>query len=258
MKKDDEVKVPQEKRSTDFELAEPDLCIMPMGPVGHVDEVNGPGACLVRGFVPTKYEVLELAKHWAEILIDLKYFCWCYETYGSDWSRRMAFAGMRLKRMEKCVGEEEIRNVYDAAFEKFGKSCDHTLWAKYVNGEQAPPITEEDYQKGGWGWVEEGLENLLRELLHLSSMREADEQALLVLRPLRKDLLELLERMKQIGDLECFWRSFTLKELISNASPGPGDRDLRQLLAEAMPPKPGGLLDLLHNEIRKALEEKSV
>ena len=91
-------KVPEQKQNTDFELAEPEPCHMPWGPIGHVDEVNGPGACLVRGFVPTRYEVLELAKHWAEIQIDHQYFFWLYQQTGSDLSRRTAFAGERRDR----------------------------------------------------------------------------------------------------------------------------------------------------------------
>jgi hypothetical protein len=234
---------------------------MPWGPIGHVDEVNGPGAGLVRGFVPTKYEVLELARHWVEIQIDLEYFCWCYETSGSDWSRRMAFAGMRLNRIAECIAQDEFQRVYDKAIKDFGEKQNPELWSKFLKGEPAPPITEEDMEKGWWGWVEEGLENLLLELLHLSDVTKVNQDSLVVFQPLRKDLLELLEQIKKSGDMKRFWNwdsPTALRELISKALPGPGGLNLRKLLAEAMPPRPNGLFHLLHNDIRKALDERPV
>ena len=128
----------EQTKNNGIELAEPHWCIMPRGPIGHVDEVNGPGAGLVRDFVPTRYEVLELAKHWAEIQIDLEYFCWLHQTSGSDWSRRVAFAGMRLSRMQKCLGEEVIKKVYDTTFEEFGKRQNPDDWKKYVKRWRQP------------------------------------------------------------------------------------------------------------------------
>jgi hypothetical protein len=242
-----------------LELAEPDSCVMPLGPIGHVDEVNGPGAGIIKGFLPTKSEVVELAKHYAEIQIDQYFEWWLFGSVGSSQTRRVAFAGLRLKRMDEYIGQEEVQKAYDATLAEYAKRQDADLWARYKRGEKAPPIDWDD-KKGWWGLVEEGLENLLRELLHLSSVKEVDQQSLLKLRPLRADLLELLERMKGRGDMTLFWdwdSPTTLTRLVGDASREPGGKKLAHLLTAAMPPTPGGLFDLLHIDIRRALDDKS-
>jgi len=40
--------------------------------IGAVDEVNGSGAAEVVGFIPTRHELLELARYWANVAVEIE------------------------------------------------------------------------------------------------------------------------------------------------------------------------------------------
>ena len=48
--------------------------------IGHVEEVNGAGAEEVQGFLPTRNELIQLAKYWAKVGIDIDYYWFCFST----------------------------------------------------------------------------------------------------------------------------------------------------------------------------------
>jgi hypothetical protein len=124
------------------ELAEPDACLQPLVSgnvvIGFVDHVNGPGAGLVRGFVPTRQEVLEIAKYWAGLSIRNDYSMWCYQFWGSQPSREVAFAGLRLAKISECLGEAEVDNVVEEVRDDFGSTKNPKIWAAYTTGADIP------------------------------------------------------------------------------------------------------------------------
>jgi hypothetical protein len=120
-----------------IELAESDTSIMPLVAgglrIGGVDEVNGRGAGLIRPFIPTKYEVLQLVKHWAGVKYRIEFNWWVDAQYGSDESRRVAFANRRIAQAAECLGEEEVYKTVESVFEDFGRQQHPKLWAAFIS-----------------------------------------------------------------------------------------------------------------------------
>jgi hypothetical protein len=100
---------------------------------GRVDEVNGVGAGLVRDYVPTRDEIRQLAKYWAGYVIDTEFFWWLHGQVSSGEMRKVSFAKLRLERMRKCLGQEEISTIYQEAFEEYGDSLKAKPLKKYIS-----------------------------------------------------------------------------------------------------------------------------
>jgi len=102
--------------------------------IGYVDEVNGPNSAEMPEFVPTRYELAQLAKYWATIVIDLRFDYFLYTGTGSSEYRLSAFANRRVARIAEILGEEEINKVIDQAYEEYGKERDPRAWSIFLNG----------------------------------------------------------------------------------------------------------------------------
>jgi len=102
--------------------------------VGYVDEVNGPNSVEMPDFVPTRYELIQLAKYWATIVLDLRFDYFLYGQTGSSEYRRSVFANRRVARIAEILGEEEIHRVIGQAYEEYGKKQDARAWAIFMNG----------------------------------------------------------------------------------------------------------------------------
>jgi hypothetical protein len=102
--------------------------------IGSVDEVNGRGAEEISAFVPTRYEMIQLAKYWANVAIDIEYFWFCCEQVGSSDRRRRSFAWRRVSRIAELLGENEIDQAVKDAYDDFGKSRDPRIWNIFRNG----------------------------------------------------------------------------------------------------------------------------
>jgi len=102
--------------------------------VGYVDEVNGYNSAVVPDFVPTRYELIELAKYWATIALDLRFDYFLYTQTGSSEWRRDAFASRRVGRIGEILGQDEINKVIDQVYEEYGKKQDARAWAIFMNG----------------------------------------------------------------------------------------------------------------------------
>jgi hypothetical protein len=90
--------------------------------------VNGEGSTPCPDYVPTRYEVLELARHWYFELLDLEtYFCY-YATVGSDDWRIMAYAKRRLDRMAAALGMDAVEAVYKEVEAEFRKRMGDRDW----------------------------------------------------------------------------------------------------------------------------------
>lgn len=106
----------------------------PIGPIGHVDQVNGPGAIEVPEFVPTRHELMQLAKYWATEAIDLNFFMFVHQQTGSDWLRRMHFAYRRMNRIAECLGDAAADQVWEEAEQAFAKTVGARAWRLYREG----------------------------------------------------------------------------------------------------------------------------
>jgi hypothetical protein len=113
--------------------------------VGYVDEINGPGAEEILGFVPTRHELIHLAKYWAKVGINIDYFWFCYQQTGSSEMRRGRFAWRRVDRIADVLGDEVVKAAVDKAYEEYGKDQDPRTWNIFLNGtpEERTALQEE-------------------------------------------------------------------------------------------------------------------
>ena len=122
----------------------------PFGPIGYVAEVNGPDAAEVPAFVPTRDELMQLAKYWAELELDLTYLMASTGTVGSDWLRKTSFAGRRLGRIERALGGDEVHEIVTRVREQFAATGDPEVWKLFCDGRH------EELQRIVWERVEQG------------------------------------------------------------------------------------------------------
>jgi len=136
--------------NSDNELLEP-------GQYGFVDEVNGPGAEEIQGFVPTRHELIQIVKYWAYVELDLTHLMHVYQQTGSDWLRKTSFAGRRVGRISRILGDDEVKKAVDEVYAEFIKKMDKRLWNVFVNGtaEEQAAVEEEIWRKFDWDTYEE-------------------------------------------------------------------------------------------------------
>lgn len=117
--------------------------LMPFGGngciVGYVDEINGRGAEEVAGFLPTRHELIMLVKYWAERILDDEYFYFLYAQTGSTETRRLPFAGRRIKRIQELLGAEDVSKAVEEAHEeyKYKNRIDPEEWRIFTSGDDA-------------------------------------------------------------------------------------------------------------------------
>jgi hypothetical protein len=102
--------------------------------VGYIDEVNGPGAVEVPGFVATRHELTQLAKYWAAVKIDHEFSWFANQQTGSSEIRLQPFASRRIGRIASALGEEEVAKAVNEAYEEFGKGIDPRTWKIFREG----------------------------------------------------------------------------------------------------------------------------
>lgn len=123
-----------------------------VGPIaiGFVDEVNGPGAAEMPDFVPTRHEVLQLVKFWAEKALDYEFVSeFAFGQYCSSGSRRRHYAWNRIAHITDLLGQEEVKKVIDKVYAEFGKKQDQRWWDIFLHGneEQMFAVRDEIYRK---------------------------------------------------------------------------------------------------------------
>ncbi len=104
--------------------------------IGFVDAVNGPGARPCPEFVPTRHEVLEIARYWGSELLDNQIYWFLYGQTGSDEIRIMAFAEARLDRIAAILGTESVTAVWEQVEHKFREQLGDKLWDTFKNGNE--------------------------------------------------------------------------------------------------------------------------
>lgn len=77
---------------------------------GCVDAINGLGGTEVPGYVPTRYELIQIVNFWCKEILDLKQKD--EDVGGWDWEERlMEFGKKRIKRIETVLGEELLEQA---------------------------------------------------------------------------------------------------------------------------------------------------
>ncbi len=104
-------------------------------PFGYVSEVNGPDAAEIPAFVPTRHELLQIARYWADVELDLNFFMAIHQCVGSDWLRKTSFAARRLDLIERVLGGDDVNNVVKNVHDKFSESVDPRWWKAYMAGD---------------------------------------------------------------------------------------------------------------------------
>lgn len=104
--------------------------------VGNVPEVNGFGAEEVSGFIPTRHELLLLARHWADVAIWRNFNDWSNETASSSGWRRIFFAWRRVDRIRTLLGDDLVDQVIteevNDLYEQCGKNCRPDDWQTFL------------------------------------------------------------------------------------------------------------------------------
>jgi hypothetical protein len=108
-----------------------------------VSEVNGPDSAEMPEYVPTRHELLQLAKYWATLALDLQFDFFLYGQTGSSEYRRDAFAKRRIGRIAEILGREDIDKVIDQVYEEYGKKQDARAWTIFMTG---TPEEQEAFQ----------------------------------------------------------------------------------------------------------------
>ena len=120
---------------------QPGVCVF-----GKVDEVNGPGAMAVPDFTASRYELIVLLKHWAQIKLDIEFFCFCCECTGSSETRMRCFAGRRVNRIAEALADEEsVEKAWDEAYETYGKQYEGLAWKVFAG--KATPEEERQFRE---------------------------------------------------------------------------------------------------------------
>ena len=106
-------------------------------PYGFVSEVNGPDAVEVPDFVPTRHELLQIARYWANVELDLEFLMATTGVVGSDWLRQTSFAGRRLGRIDRASGDDGVQRVVvvEQVRQEFSESVDPRWWKAFVEGD---------------------------------------------------------------------------------------------------------------------------
>jgi hypothetical protein len=125
----------------------------PSGVACGVYDITGDGGVEV-SFVPTKNEVLQLARYWATEIITLDFYFFLYGQTGSEEWRTYLFAERRLNRISQLVGEEEVRNAFKDAEETFGKARLPQDWKVFKEGSEEE---QRLYRDKVWEEIDENL-----------------------------------------------------------------------------------------------------
>jgi len=121
--------------------------------VGYVPEVNGSEACEVPQFVPTKHELIQIAKYWFQRLLNIQFWFSATGQSGSSEWREAAYARRRINRMAEILPEQELNQAIEEVerdFKQERKISDED-WDIFNNGTHEQRML---YQERFWREVE--------------------------------------------------------------------------------------------------------
>ncbi len=146
----------EEKERTAELVEDSDWIIAPWGKpgyfvVGYVDEVNGQGAVAVPKLTASRYELLALLKHWAEVDIDIRFWGFLYKAADSSDMRQQVYAARVVNRIADALADEEsVRAAIDEVYEPYRKLFDGLGW-KIFTGKASPEEERQFRQKQDQG-----------------------------------------------------------------------------------------------------------
>jgi len=114
--------------------------------VGYVAEVNGPEACEIPEFTPTKHEVIQTAKYWYERMLAINIFYFTVGQAGSTEWRVNRYADRRIGRAAEILTEEELNELLadvERDFKEKRKISDED-WNIFKNGSQEEWAAHQD------------------------------------------------------------------------------------------------------------------
>ena len=114
--------------------------------VGYVNEVNGPGAEEIAGYVPTQHELVQLVKYWYRRTLDDSWSFFLDGCTGSTEWRVAEFANRRFERAEAVIGAEAVVEAIKEVRGEFKAEVkDDRLWDIFENGteEQRDAVLKE-------------------------------------------------------------------------------------------------------------------
>jgi len=98
--------------------------------------------------VLTKDELILLAKHWAKIELDERYFYFQTGAVSNVASHIRNFPGYRLGQVASILDEVDAKKAVDEVYTAFQQDTDARLWDIFVNGdeEQWEAVQKEFYR----------------------------------------------------------------------------------------------------------------
>jgi hypothetical protein len=142
-------------------------------------DIRDPGAAEVPAYIPTKYEITELVKHWyGRFLSDL----WQYfntSVASSSGMRLKRYADYRMGLAEKAIGFDAVEEAVQEVLEELREKVNNErLWTIFMRGtpEQREAVWEENLRK----FTEDGAADVIKHLEQLKE-RHPDESVVLVL-----------------------------------------------------------------------------
>ena len=111
--------------------------------VGYVEKVNGSGAEEIPDFVPTRHELLALAKYWVQERLTQEFWCFCTQSSGSTEWRLLRYARLRIERITDLIAGEEVDcAINEAIAELGGKYGDSIFWSTFLDGGRLEDIAD--------------------------------------------------------------------------------------------------------------------
>ena len=109
---------------------------------------SGLGGQKIPNFTVTRYELIQLVKHWERCYLDEDYFLYSVGVYSSQIKSRMQSYEDRIQEIEDIIGRELTLAATEEATEEFGASLDPRMWILYQNGGSLPPAVAEKCEAG--------------------------------------------------------------------------------------------------------------
>jgi hypothetical protein len=118
----------------------------------------------VPNFVSTRNELLQIVKYWVKELVGLEYAHFCYQISGGTETLLRAFVDRRIARITELLGEDEVKQATEEAYEEFGKEQDPKVWKVFLAG------TKEEREA-----VQEEIDRKMQEWIPSNQQKENDE-----------------------------------------------------------------------------------
>ena len=110
---------------------------------GYVEKINGSGAEEIPAFVPTRLELLALAKYWIQELLAQEFSCFLDQSSGSTEWRLSIYAGRRIDRIADLIAEEEVDCAENDAIAELGRKYgDSIFWSTFLDGGRLEDIAD--------------------------------------------------------------------------------------------------------------------